>query len=124
LTAKVSKPRCPPGGAFLFRADRAAEWLAEPNGLKSDFDTLVRLEARAVSGSETEVERYARKLAVLLSWQGIGMLMGHNNGADFKGSRISCARRRMSAASREVQHRNREKGVGDHGSGMVENGPG
>jgi hypothetical protein len=57
LTAKVSKPRCPPGGAFLFRADRAAEWLAEPNGLKSDFDTLVRLEARAVSESETEVER-------------------------------------------------------------------
>jgi hypothetical protein len=31
--------------------------LAEPNVLKSDFDTLVGLEARAVSESETEAER-------------------------------------------------------------------
>ena len=57
LTAKLSKPRCPPGGALLFGADRAAGWLAEPNVLKSDFDTLVGLEARAVTESETEAER-------------------------------------------------------------------
>jgi hypothetical protein len=31
--------------------------LAEPNVLKSDFDTLVGLEARAVSERETEAER-------------------------------------------------------------------
>jgi len=31
--------------------------LAEPNVLKSDFDTLVGLEARAVTESETEAER-------------------------------------------------------------------
>jgi hypothetical protein len=31
--------------------------LAEPNVLKSDFDTLVGLEARAVIESETEAER-------------------------------------------------------------------
>ena len=38
--------------------------MAEPNVLKSDFDTLVGLEARAVSESETEAERlraYARR---------------------------------------------------------------
>ena len=57
LTAKRSKPRCPPGGALLFGANRATGWLAEPNVLKSDFDTLVGLEARAVSESETEAER-------------------------------------------------------------------
>ena len=31
--------------------------MAEPNVLKSDFDTLVGLEARAVTKSETESER-------------------------------------------------------------------
>ena len=31
--------------------------MAEPNVLKSDFDTLVGLEARAVSEIETEAER-------------------------------------------------------------------
>jgi hypothetical protein len=31
--------------------------LAEPNVLKSDFDTVVGLEARAVTESETEAER-------------------------------------------------------------------
>ena len=35
----------------------ARQCLAEPNVLKSDFDTLVGLEARAVSESETEAER-------------------------------------------------------------------
>ena len=57
LTAKRSKPRCPPGGALLFGANRATGWLAEPNVLKSDFDTLVGLEARAVTESESEAER-------------------------------------------------------------------
>ena len=57
MTAKLSKPRCPPGGALLFGANHAAAWFAEPNVLKSDFDTLVGLEARAVSEIETEAER-------------------------------------------------------------------
>ena len=52
LTAKLSKPRCPPGGAYFW-----SRLVAEPNVLKSDFDTLVGLEARAVSESETEAER-------------------------------------------------------------------
>ena len=56
MTAKVSKPRCPPGGALLFWSQPRGR-LAEPNVLKSDFDTLVGLEARAVSESETEAER-------------------------------------------------------------------
>ena len=56
LTAKLSKPRCPPGGALLLEPT-ARQWFAEPNVLKSDFDTLVGLEARAVSESETEAER-------------------------------------------------------------------
>ena len=56
LTAKLSKPRCPPGGALLLEPT-ARQLLAEPNVLKSDFDTLVGLEARAVSESETEAER-------------------------------------------------------------------
>ena len=56
LTAKLSKPRCPPGGALLLEPT-ARQWLAEPNVLKSDFDTLVGLEARAVTESETEAER-------------------------------------------------------------------
>ena len=46
-----------PRRGFTFGADRAAAWLAEPNVLKSDFDTLVGLEARAVTKSETEAER-------------------------------------------------------------------
>ena len=46
-----------PRRGFTFGAARAAGWLAEPNVLKSDFDTLVGLEARAVTKSETEAER-------------------------------------------------------------------
>jgi len=34
-----------------------AGWFAEPNVFKSDFDTLMGLEARAVTKSETEAER-------------------------------------------------------------------
>jgi hypothetical protein len=39
-----------------------------------------------------------------------------NNDATLKGSRVSCARRRMSAASREVQYGNRQEAVGSYGS--------
>ena len=46
-----------PRRGFTFGADRAAGWFAEPNVLKSDFDTLMGLEARAVTKSETEAER-------------------------------------------------------------------
>jgi len=46
-----------PRRGFTFGAARAAEWLVEPNVLKSDFDTLIGLEARAVTKSETEAER-------------------------------------------------------------------
>ena len=46
-----------PRRGFTFGAARAAGWLVEPNVLKSDFDTLVGLEARAVTKSETEAER-------------------------------------------------------------------
>ena len=56
LTAKLSKPRCPPGGAYFWSRPRGS-WLAERNVLKSDFDTLVGLEARAVTKSKTEAER-------------------------------------------------------------------
>ena len=35
----------------------ARQAVVEPNVLKSDFDTLVGLEARAVTKSETEAER-------------------------------------------------------------------
>jgi hypothetical protein len=56
LTAKLSKPRCPPAGLY-FWSTRAAGWLVEPNVLKSDFDTIVGLEARAVTESKTEAER-------------------------------------------------------------------
>ena len=43
----------------------------EPIVLKSDFDTLVGLEARAVT---ERLNGYARKLAVPLSWQGQSMI--------------------------------------------------
>ena len=46
-----------PRRGFTFGAARAAGWLVEPNVLKLDFDTLVGLEARAVTKSETEAER-------------------------------------------------------------------
>ena len=46
-----------PRRGFTFGAVRAAGWFAEPNVLKSDFDTLMGLEARAVTKSETEAER-------------------------------------------------------------------
>ena len=46
-----------PRRGFTFGAVPAAGWFAEPNVLKSDFDTLMGLEARAVTKSETEAER-------------------------------------------------------------------
>jgi hypothetical protein len=55
LTAKLSKPRCPPGGALLFGANRAADWRNQT--YSSQISILVGLEARAVSESETEAER-------------------------------------------------------------------
>ena len=52
LIAKLFKASLSPRRGFTF-----GPWLAEPNVLKSDFNTLVRLEARAVTKSESEAER-------------------------------------------------------------------
>ena len=57
LDCQAFKAPLSPRRGFTFGADRAAGWLAEPNVLKSDFDTLVGLEARAVTESKTEAER-------------------------------------------------------------------
>jgi hypothetical protein len=48
--------RIPPAGLYIWRLT-ARRFLVEPNVLKSDFDTLVGLEARAVTESETEAKR-------------------------------------------------------------------
>ena len=57
LNCQAFKAPLSPRRGFTFGAARAAGWLVEPNVLKSDFDTLVGLEARAVTKSETEAER-------------------------------------------------------------------
>ena len=56
LDCQAFKAPLSPGGALLWSRPRGS-WLAEPNVLKSDFDTLVGLEAGAVTESETEAER-------------------------------------------------------------------
>ena len=40
LTAKLSKPRCPPAGLY-FWSTRAAGWLVEPNVLKVRFRSAI-----------------------------------------------------------------------------------
>ena len=57
LNCQAFKAPLSPRRGFTFGAVRAAGWFAEPNVLKSDFDTLMGLEARAVTKSETEAER-------------------------------------------------------------------
>jgi hypothetical protein len=57
LDCQAFKAPLSPRRGFTFGADRAAGWLAEPNVLKSDFDTVVGVEARAVTKSKTEAER-------------------------------------------------------------------
>ena len=57
LDCQAFKAPLSPRRGFTFGADRAAAWLAEPNVLKSDFDTVVGVEARAVTKSKTEAER-------------------------------------------------------------------
>jgi hypothetical protein len=49
-------PAVPPAGLYFWSRPRGS-CLVEPNVLESDFDTLVGLEARAVTKSETESER-------------------------------------------------------------------
>jgi hypothetical protein len=55
-TAKLSKPRCPPGGALLLEPPAAAVWRNQTYSSQIS-DTLIGLEARAVTKSETEAER-------------------------------------------------------------------
>ena len=56
-TAKLSKPRCPPGGALLLEPPaRQDGWWNQTSSSQISI-TLVGLEARAVTKSETEVER-------------------------------------------------------------------
>ena len=56
-TAKLSKPRCPPGGALLLEPPaRQDGWWNQTSSSQISI-TLVGLEARAVTKSETEAER-------------------------------------------------------------------
>ena len=56
-TAKLSKPRCPPRRGFTFGAARAAAVWRNQTYSSQISDTLIGLEARAVTKSETEAER-------------------------------------------------------------------
>ena len=57
LTAKLSKPRCTPGGAFLFVADRAVAGWRNQTYSSQISKHLSDFEAGAVTESETEAER-------------------------------------------------------------------